>query len=48
MRIHFKQSRLARLNEAISLAVELNAYNSVEKCDKKLYVNSKFRRAVLD
>ena len=37
MHIHFKQSRLTGLNEAISLAVVLKAYNSVEKCDKELH-----------
>jgi hypothetical protein len=34
-RIRIKQSRPASLNEAISLAVELEAYNRVEKRDQE-------------
>lgn len=36
IRIRIKQSRPANLNEAISLAVELEAYNRVEKRDREL------------
>lgn len=36
IRIRIKQSRPAYLNEAISLAVELEAYNRVEKRDREL------------
>ena len=36
IRIRIKQSRPVNLNEAISLAVELEAYNRVEKRDREL------------
>lgn len=46
IRIRIKQSRPANLNEAISLAVELEAYNKVEKRDREL--RGHLRTAIAD